>query len=160
MPRAPSDSLYSGSGHGQFNSPRLVNREAGFPNPRRALIGSNQLWRVNDSPYYRVYRFTGHGLQCPLVWVEPRHNKTIINDVHDGVVVWELFQHCWPFVWGIQRWPRTSPHKMFNNAKYWVFCQHEQAVEETVASPVVRDAITLVYRQCNDITSDIVNHVL
>ena len=36
-----------------FNSPRLVKREAGFPNPRRALIGSNQLWRANDSPYYR-----------------------------------------------------------------------------------------------------------
>ena len=48
-----SDSLYSGSEHSQFNSPRLVKREAGFPNPRRALIGSNQLWRVNDSPYYR-----------------------------------------------------------------------------------------------------------
>ena len=50
-----SDSLYSGSEHSQFNSPRLVKREAGFPNPRRALIGSNQLWRVNDSPYYREY---------------------------------------------------------------------------------------------------------
>ena len=51
----PSDSFYSGSEHSQFNSPRLVKREAGFPNPRRALIGSNQLWRVNDSPYYREY---------------------------------------------------------------------------------------------------------
>ena len=50
-----SDSLYSGSEHCQFNSPRLVKREAGFPNPRRALIGSNQLWRVNDSAYYREY---------------------------------------------------------------------------------------------------------
>ena len=39
--------------HRQFNSPRLVKREAGFPNPRRVLIGSNQLWRVSDSPYYR-----------------------------------------------------------------------------------------------------------
>ena len=48
-----SESLYSGSEHCQFNSPRLVKREAGFPNPRRALIGSNQLWRVNDSAYYR-----------------------------------------------------------------------------------------------------------
>ena len=48
-----SDSVYSGSKHRQFNSPRLVKREADFPNPRRALIGSNQLWRVNDSPYYR-----------------------------------------------------------------------------------------------------------
>ena len=50
-----SDSVYSGSEHRQFNSPRLVKREAGFPNRRRALIGSNQLWRVNDSPYYREY---------------------------------------------------------------------------------------------------------
>ena len=48
-----SDSVYSGSEHRQFNSPMLVKREAGFPNPRRALIGSNQLWHVNDSPYYR-----------------------------------------------------------------------------------------------------------
>ena len=38
-----SDSLYSGSEHCQFNSPRLVKREAGFPIPRRALIGSNEL---------------------------------------------------------------------------------------------------------------------
>ena len=53
MPRAHSDSFYSGSEHSQFNSPRLVKREAGFPNPRRTLIGSNQLWRINDSPYYR-----------------------------------------------------------------------------------------------------------
>ena len=51
------DSLYSGSEHSQFNSPRLVKREVGFPNPRQALIGSNQLWRVNDSPYYREYCF-------------------------------------------------------------------------------------------------------
>ena len=50
-----SDSLYSGSEHSQFNSPRLVKREVGFPNPRQALIGSNQLWRVNDSPYHWEY---------------------------------------------------------------------------------------------------------
>ena len=50
-----NDSVYSGSEHRQFNSPRLVNREAGFPNLWRALISSNQIWRVNDSPYYREY---------------------------------------------------------------------------------------------------------
>ena len=50
-----SDTLFSGSERSQFNSPRLVKREAGFPNPRLALIGSNQLWRVNDSPYYREF---------------------------------------------------------------------------------------------------------
>ena len=49
------DSLYAGSEHSHFNSSRLVKREAGFPNSRRALIGSNQLWRVNDSPYYPEY---------------------------------------------------------------------------------------------------------
>ena len=57
-----SDSVYSGSEHRQFNSPRLVKREAGFPNPRRALIGSNQLWRVNDSPYYRELGLLVHNL--------------------------------------------------------------------------------------------------
>ena len=55
MPRAHSDSVYSGSERRQFNSPRLVKREAGFPNPRRALIGSNLPWRVDDSPYYREF---------------------------------------------------------------------------------------------------------
>ena len=58
------DSLYSGSEHSQFNSPRLVKREAGFPNPRWALIGSNQLWRVNDSPYYREYTVVVFWLFC------------------------------------------------------------------------------------------------
>ena len=58
-----SDSLYSGSEHCQFNSPRLVKREAGFPNPRRALIGSNQLWRVNDSAYFGEFR-----VQPQKVW--------------------------------------------------------------------------------------------
>ena len=53
--RPHNNSLYSGSNHWEFNSPRLVKREAGFPNPRRVLIGSNQFWRVNDSPYYREY---------------------------------------------------------------------------------------------------------
>ena len=50
-----SHGIYLGSEHNQFDSPRLVKREAGFPNPWRALIVSNQLWRANDSPYYREY---------------------------------------------------------------------------------------------------------
>ena len=49
-----NDSVYLGSEHNQVDSPKLVKREAGFPNPRRALISSNQIWRVNDSPYYRA----------------------------------------------------------------------------------------------------------
>ena len=41
-----SDTVYSGSEQTQFDTPRLVKHEAGFPNPGRALLGSNQLWRV------------------------------------------------------------------------------------------------------------------
>ena len=48
-----SDSVYSSSEHRQYNSPRLVKRDAGFPSPRQMLIASYQLWRVNDSPYYQ-----------------------------------------------------------------------------------------------------------
>ena len=50
--------IYSGSGHNQFDSPRLVKHEAGFPNPWRVLIGSNQLWRINDSPYYVYWEYS------------------------------------------------------------------------------------------------------
>ena len=49
-----NNSLYSGSKHTEFHSPRLVKNEAGYPKPGQELIGSNQLWRVNDSPYYRA----------------------------------------------------------------------------------------------------------
>ena len=41
-----------------FDSLRLVKREVAFPNPQRALIGSNQQWRVNDSLYYLMTRYT------------------------------------------------------------------------------------------------------
>ena len=68
-----SDSLYSGSEHSQFNSPRLVKREAGFPNPRWALIGSNQVWRVNDSPYYREFSVVWWVINASyLVWANQR----------------------------------------------------------------------------------------
>ena len=69
-----SDSLYSGSEHSQFNSPRLVKRDAGFPNSRRALIGSNQLWRVNDSPYYREY--VNIGTNASILLFGPSQNWT------------------------------------------------------------------------------------
>ena len=75
-----SDSLYSGNEHSQFNSPRLVKREAGFPNPRRALIGSNQLWRVNDSPYYREYL---HFIS--LLPIDMTHVLKILPHVRPGV---------------------------------------------------------------------------
>ena len=38
--------VHPGSEHKEFDSPRLVKHEAGFPNPQRTLIGSNKLWRV------------------------------------------------------------------------------------------------------------------
>ena len=83
-----SDSLYSGSERSQFNSPRLVKCEVGFPNPRRALIGSNQLWRVNDSPYYRELE------DCSLSWLWPICNH---------------FRHVW-ILTGNNRYPC---HKRF-----------------------------------------------
>ena len=59
-----SDSVYSGSEHNQFESPRVIKGEVGFPNPWRALIGWNQLWCVKDSPYYQEL-VTSHYLnQC------------------------------------------------------------------------------------------------
>ena len=48
-----SDSLYSGSEHSHFNSPRLVKREAGFPNPRRALIDFEIISTPNIKYYIR-----------------------------------------------------------------------------------------------------------
>ena len=53
--RPHSDGVYSGSEHNQLNSSRVVKHEVGFPNLRLALIGSNQLWCVKDSSYYREY---------------------------------------------------------------------------------------------------------
>ena len=42
-----SDSIYSGSEHNQFDAPRLVKREAGFPNSWRVLIqGSHSSWKI------------------------------------------------------------------------------------------------------------------
>ena len=43
-----------------INLPRLVKRGAGFPNPLRALIGSNQLWRDNDSRYEIIWHADTH----------------------------------------------------------------------------------------------------
>ena len=57
-----SGSVYSGTQHRQFNSPRLVKGEASFPNPQWALIGSNHLWRVNDSPHYQEFVIETHHL--------------------------------------------------------------------------------------------------
>ena len=77
--RPHSESVYSGSEHRQFNSPRLVKREVGFPNSWGAPIGSNQLWRVNDSPYCREYMYlwwndiSGDVCEC-LLLVQHKRN--------------------------------------------------------------------------------------
>ena len=92
-----SDSHYSGSEHSQFNSPRLVKREAGFPNPRRALIGSNQLWRVNDSPYYREYIEQASTwpitfpINCTLDTLRSRQNDILQTIFSNNFLVWQLF---------------------------------------------------------------------
>ena len=74
-----SDNVYSGSEHRQFNSSRLIKREAGLRNPRRALIGSNQLWHANDSPYYRELagiRSFSDWLGLPQVqWIMGSHDQ-------------------------------------------------------------------------------------
>ena len=102
-----SDSVYSGSEHCQFNSPRLVKREAGFPNPRRALIGSNQLWRVNDSPYYREYLlFKKPCIQYISIW-------KIVLDLVKGTWYHNFMAGCGSLLWantcslwiGIKPWP-------------------------------------------------------
>ena len=33
------------------------------------------------------------------------------NRAHDGLIKWNHFPRCWPFVWGIRRSPGNSPHK-------------------------------------------------
>ena len=84
-----SDSLYSGSEHSQFNSPKLVKREAGFPNPRRALIGSNQLWRVNDSPYYREYTFFPKNTNTNTLFSIKYKCKYALISIEFKYVVWK-----------------------------------------------------------------------
>ena len=74
-----SYSVYSGSEQRQFNSPRLFKREAGFLNPWRALIGSNQLWRIYDSPYYREF--------LPLALLLRIFLKIIANMLQQNIIL-------------------------------------------------------------------------
>ena len=64
-----SDSVYSGSEYNQFDSLRLVKREAGFPNLWWVLIGSNQLWCVNDLSYYRELSRTPPKVYLSNKWI-------------------------------------------------------------------------------------------
>ena len=43
--------MYSGIHPKQLDLPWLVKHAVGFPH--QAPIGSNQLWHINDSPYYQ-----------------------------------------------------------------------------------------------------------
>ena len=90
-----SDGIYLGSEHHQFDSPRQVKREAGFPNPWQALIGSNHLWRINDSPYYREYGHYHDGVDNPLGsnWALPPATTNPWNKV--------LNVHC--FYWNFKQ---------------------------------------------------------
>ena len=53
-----SNSVHSGNEHKEFDPPRLAKHEAGFLNMQWVLIGSNQLWHVNDLPYCRELRLS------------------------------------------------------------------------------------------------------
>ena len=75
--------MHLGSEHTELDSPRLVKHESGFPNPQRALIGSNQLWRANSlAPgnfewnfryviFKRILVVDGWGTSCEiaLIWM-------------------------------------------------------------------------------------------
>ena len=66
------NNVYSGSEPKQLDSPWIVKRAADFSSPWRALIGSNQLWRVNDTPYYLEYTrtsaYTIVKMSYPATW--------------------------------------------------------------------------------------------
>ena len=106
-----SDRVYWGNEHNQFDSLRLVKREVGFSNPRQVLIGSNQLWRVNDSPYYREFERSWNWFMATLniVYIEsvpdvpitlPLGNLEYVQNLAGDIVQilcrrWEGFQGTW-----------------------------------------------------------------
>ena len=53
----------------QVDSPWIGKHTVGFSRPRRALIGSNQLWRVNDSPYYWEFMNKGQFTVTTCIYV-------------------------------------------------------------------------------------------
>ena len=58
------------------------------------------------------------------------------------------------FVRGIHRSPVDSPHKgpVMRDFNVFFCCKAEQAIEETVELVVIRDAMTLMRRPCNDLS--------
>ena len=88
-----------------------------------------------DVSYKNVYGF----VPC-FVWI------------HDDVVKWKHIPRYWPFVRGIHQWLVNSPHKVqwygaLSFFYVFLFCflsAHEQTVEWTIETPVIRDAISLI----------------
>ena len=115
-----SDSLVQvASMHSQFNSPRLIKREVGFPNPRRVLIGSNQLWRVNDSPYYREY---GTGLNLGTLPMCPN----ITMQVNGAWIKIKILRFMFKNVFGcphLGQWPMTYLTCLMTLSDWTMSCQ-------------------------------------
>ena len=53
-----------------------------------------------------------HGIHDhkPQILICSVHNLAIMR-FHGDVIKWKHFPRYWPFVWGIHRWPVSSPHK-------------------------------------------------
>ena len=67
--------------------------------------------------------------------------------VCDDVVKWKGFLHYWPFARGIHRSPTDSPHKGTVMWNFDVFVVVRlNIVAQTVEMPVIRDALTLMWR--------------
>ena len=63
--------------------------------------------------------------------------------MRDDVIKWKYFPRYWPFVRGIHQWiPLTKASK----AELWCFLWSapEHAVEQTIETPVIWDAIALI----------------
>ena len=77
------DSVYSGSEPNQLHSSWLVTRTVGFSSPRRTLIGSNQIWRADDSPHYREYIDYGESLITKLLFI---NGKILVTLAHKSQI--------------------------------------------------------------------------
>ena len=66
-----------------------------------------------------------------------------VTNHHYDVIKWKPFPRCWPFVRGIHWW---IPIIKASDAELCCFLWpvHEQTVEQTIDTPVIRDAIALI----------------